>query len=98
MKSEQRGCDEKSSLMRTETYRIVRNGMNWAINHDGVLEGDYATKEAAFESAAAAASNAMANAARLVEKAASEPPNPTTLISSFMVCPWLKNCTVRSHR
>ena len=45
--------------MSTETYRIVRSGNGWAVNHDGVLEGDYATKEAAFESAAAAASNAI---------------------------------------
>jgi hypothetical protein len=29
------------------------------INHDGVFEGDYETKEAAFESAAIAASNAI---------------------------------------
>jgi hypothetical protein len=45
--------------MSTETYRIVRSGNSWAVNHDGALEGDYATKEAAFESAAAAASNAI---------------------------------------
>jgi hypothetical protein len=42
-----------------ETYNIVRNGKSWTVNHDGVLEGDYATKEAAFESAAAAASKAI---------------------------------------
>jgi hypothetical protein len=45
--------------MSTETYNIVRRGNNWAVNHDGALEGDYATNEAAFESAAAAASNAI---------------------------------------
>lgn len=45
--------------MTTETYRIVRSGNGWAVDHDGRLEGDYATKEAAFESAAAAASNAI---------------------------------------
>jgi hypothetical protein len=45
--------------MSTETYNIVRRGNSWAVNHDGALEGDYATKEAAFESAAAAASNAI---------------------------------------
>jgi len=45
--------------MTTETYKIVRNGGSWAVNHDGALEGDYATKEAAFESAAVAASNAI---------------------------------------
>ena len=46
-------------MMTTETYKIVRNGNGWAVNHDGKLEGDYATKEAAFKSAAAAASNAI---------------------------------------
>jgi hypothetical protein len=45
--------------MTSETYQIIRNGQSWAINHDGDLEGDYATKEAAFESAASAASNAI---------------------------------------
>jgi hypothetical protein len=45
--------------MNTETYNIVRNGKSWTVNHNGVLEGEYATKEAAFESAAAAASNAI---------------------------------------
>jgi hypothetical protein len=40
-------------------YSIVRKGTTWAVNHDGVEEGDYATKEAAFESAAAAASNSI---------------------------------------
>ena len=45
--------------MSTETYKIMRNGKSWAVNHDGVFEGDYATKEAAFESAAVAASNAI---------------------------------------
>jgi hypothetical protein len=45
--------------MTIETYKIVQSGGSWAVNHDGHLEGDYATKEAAFESAAAAASNAI---------------------------------------
>ncbi|WP_084244449.1 hypothetical protein [Rhodoplanes sp. Z2-YC6860] len=45
--------------MTTASYKIIRQGQNWAVNHDGVLEGDYATKEAAFESAAIAASNAI---------------------------------------
>ena len=45
--------------MTSETYQIIRNGNSWAINHDGHVEGDYATKEAAFESAATAASNAI---------------------------------------
>lgn len=43
----------------TANYNIVRNGNGWAVNHDGTLEGEYETKEAAFESAAIAASNAI---------------------------------------
>jgi len=46
-------------MKATANYAIVRNGKNWAVNHDGVLEGDYATKEAAYESAALAGSNAI---------------------------------------
>jgi hypothetical protein len=38
--------------MSTETYKITDNGRGWAVNHDGQLEGDYATKEAALEAAA----------------------------------------------
>jgi len=45
--------------MESESYRIIRNGASWAVDHDGNLEGDYETKEAAFESAVAAASNAI---------------------------------------
>ena len=45
--------------MNTANYKIVRSGKTWAVDHDGALEGDYATKEAAFESAVAAASNAI---------------------------------------
>jgi hypothetical protein len=45
--------------MDEATYRIVRKGTSWAVDHDGDLEGDYATKEAAFEAAAAAASTCI---------------------------------------
>jgi hypothetical protein len=45
--------------MSNETYQVIRQGKSWAINHDGQLEGDYATKEAAFEAIFAAASNAI---------------------------------------
>lgn len=40
-------------------YKIVRQADGWAIDHDGKLMGSYATKEAAFESAAGAASNSI---------------------------------------
>ena len=45
--------------MGEATYQIVRKGKTWAIQRDGKPEGDYATKEAAFEAAAGAASNAI---------------------------------------
>jgi len=40
-------------------YAIVTVGDHWAILHDGDISGDYVSKEAAFESAVAAASLAM---------------------------------------
>ena len=46
-----------------ETYKIVRGGDGWSISHDNRIEGSYATKEAAFEAAAAAASNAIKDGA-----------------------------------
>jgi len=45
--------------MGQASYRIVRHDDGWAIDHDGKVMGSYATKEAAFESAAGAASNAI---------------------------------------
>jgi len=41
------------------TYSIVPKSSGWAVEHDGAQKGDYATKEAAFEAAAGAASNAI---------------------------------------
>ena len=40
-------------------YSIVTVGNQWSVLHDGNVHGDYATKESAFESAAAAASLAI---------------------------------------
>jgi hypothetical protein len=38
-------------------YSIIQTGENaWGVLHDGNVEGDYATKEAAFEAVATAAS------------------------------------------
>lgn len=45
--------------MGLASYEIVENGTNWGIMHDGNVEGTYETKEAAFESAVAAASLAI---------------------------------------
>lgn len=40
-------------------YEIVPLGKQWALRHDGATKGEYLTKEAAFESAAVAASMAI---------------------------------------
>jgi hypothetical protein len=40
-------------------YEIVRSDAGWGVAHGGEITGAYATKEAAFEAAAAAASNAI---------------------------------------
>ena len=40
-------------------YAVVPIDDHWSVLHDGDVEGDYATKEAAFESAAGAASLAI---------------------------------------
>jgi len=40
-------------------YEIVPVGKQWAVRHDGNVNLEYSTKEAAFESAAAAASMAI---------------------------------------
>jgi hypothetical protein len=47
--------------MREATYNIVEHKGGWGISHDGSVDGEYLTKEAALEAAAAAASNAVKN-------------------------------------
>ena len=37
-------------------YAIVPTDEHWGVLHDGTIEGDYETKEAAFEAAVTAAS------------------------------------------
>ncbi|MDQ8731398.1 hypothetical protein [Bradyrhizobium sp. LHD-71] len=41
------------------SYAIIATDKGWGILHDGDVEGDYETKESAFESAVAAASLAI---------------------------------------
>ena len=41
--------------MRLASYEIVERGKSWAVLHDGQANNEYATKEAAFEAAVAAA-------------------------------------------
>jgi hypothetical protein len=45
--------------MEQAAYKVVRHEDGWAIDHNGKVMGSYATKEAAFESAAGAASNSI---------------------------------------
>jgi phosphotransferase system HPr-like phosphotransfer protein len=45
--------------MGIAAYEISGHGKEWRIHHDGESENVYETKEAAFESAVAAASLAM---------------------------------------
>ena len=41
------------------SYAIIATDKGWGILHDGDVEGEYATKEAAFEAGVAAASLAV---------------------------------------
>jgi len=52
----QRVEDTKMGLAR---YDIVPIGKQWGVRHDGKINGEYSTKESAFESAATAASTAI---------------------------------------
>jgi len=45
--------------MGRAVYEIMPYETGWGVAHDGTIGGPYATKEAAFEAAAAAASIAM---------------------------------------
>lgn len=40
-------------------YAVIAVGDHWGVLHDGNVEGDFASKESAFESAIAAASLAI---------------------------------------
>jgi hypothetical protein len=45
--------------MKTAAYRTVRHKGRWGVEHDGKVEGEYDTKEAAFEAIWGPASNAI---------------------------------------
>jgi hypothetical protein len=51
--------DSKEATMGLAEYMIVSKPQGWTVLHDGEAEHDYATKEAAFEAAVAAASLAI---------------------------------------
>jgi hypothetical protein len=44
-----------------EDNKIIRDREGWTVRHDGANEGNYVTKEAAFEAAVGAASSAIHN-------------------------------------
>jgi hypothetical protein len=46
-------------MMGLASYTITPVDDKWSVLHDGEVEGDYVTKEAAFEAAVAAASLAI---------------------------------------
>jgi hypothetical protein len=45
--------------MGLASYTIIEKGKSWTVFHDGKANNEYATKEAAFEAAVAAASLAI---------------------------------------
>jgi hypothetical protein len=50
---------QMEARMGLAEYMIVAKGDGWTVLHDGAANNDYASKEAAFESAVAAASLAL---------------------------------------
>ena len=49
----------REKTMGLATYAVIDHTSKWVVLHDGEPEGDFATKEAAFEAAIAAASLAV---------------------------------------
>jgi hypothetical protein len=47
------------ACMGVAEYKVISRGTGWSVLHDGAAANDYASKEAAFESAVAAASLAL---------------------------------------
>jgi hypothetical protein len=46
-------------IMGLAEYKVIAKGEGWTVLHDGAANNEYVSKEAAFESAVAAASLAM---------------------------------------
>jgi hypothetical protein len=53
------GDQDKETVMGLAQYQILSQGDEWGVLHDGDVRNRYATKEAAFEAAVAAASLAI---------------------------------------
>jgi hypothetical protein len=65
--------------MGLASYAITPIAGKWGILHDGEVEGDYVTKEAAFEAAVAAASLAIREGHEVhVSAPGVTPDNPAT--------------------
>jgi hypothetical protein len=45
--------------MAEASYRVTAHNDRWAVNHNGKVEGQYETREAAFEAIVGAASNSL---------------------------------------
>jgi hypothetical protein len=45
--------------MKTAVYKVVRHKSSWGVEHNGKIEGEYDTKESAFEAILGPASNAI---------------------------------------
>lgn len=65
--------------MGRATYAITAIGDRWGILHDGEVEGDYVTKESAFEAAVAAASLAIREGHEVQVSAPGRLPGETAL-------------------
>jgi hypothetical protein len=50
---------DTEACMGVAEYKVIARGSGWSVLHDGAAANDYASKEAAFESAVAAASLAI---------------------------------------
>lgn len=65
--------------MQQTSYAIKRKGSSWTIDHDGDVGGEYASKEAAFEAAAAAASNSIKDGLGIVISVPAPAPGESTV-------------------
>jgi hypothetical protein len=69
--------------MGLAAYDIQGSGKSWSIFHDGKSEGDYATPEAAFEAAVAAASLALREGHDIRVTLTSQPASKVEPLSSL---------------
>jgi hypothetical protein len=64
---------EEDSIMGVAQYAVTPRGHGWTVLHDGHAKSDYATREAAFEAAVAAASLAIREGHDIDIKVSSRP-------------------------